>query len=84
MGCSDLKPKAAAAVGWGVVAALWCIGCAQLANIAEVSEGRTTSSSTFPRISGEWITWGGDPGNTRYSPLDQINALARFVMPELP
>ncbi|HEY2385086.1 MAG TPA: PQQ-binding-like beta-propeller repeat protein [Terriglobia bacterium] len=23
---------------------------------------------------GEWRTWGGDGGNTRYSPLDQINA----------
>lgn len=23
---------------------------------------------------GEWPTWGGDLGNTRYSPLDQINA----------
>lgn len=22
---------------------------------------------------GEWPTWGGEPGNTRYSPLDQIN-----------
>ncbi len=26
------------------------------------------------RAAGEWVTWGGDPGNTRYSPLDQINA----------
>jgi quinoprotein glucose dehydrogenase len=24
--------------------------------------------------SGEWRTWGGDLGNTRYAPLDQINA----------
>src|ERR1700677_381125 len=24
--------------------------------------------------SGEWPTYGGDLGNTRYSPLDQINA----------
>ena len=23
---------------------------------------------------GEWRSWGGDPGNTRYSPLDQIDA----------
>src|SRR5215510_2292190 len=23
---------------------------------------------------GEWRTWGGDLGNTRYAPLDQINA----------
>jgi quinoprotein glucose dehydrogenase len=23
---------------------------------------------------GEWLTWGGDPGYQRYSPLDQINA----------
>jgi len=23
---------------------------------------------------GEWRTWGGDSGNTRYSPLDQINS----------
>ena len=22
---------------------------------------------------GEWKVWGGDPGSTRYSPLDQIN-----------
>ena len=23
---------------------------------------------------GEWRYYGGDPGNTKYSPLDQINA----------
>ncbi len=26
------------------------------------------------RLRGEWLTWGGDAGNSRYSPLDQINA----------
>ena len=25
-------------------------------------------------VKGEWPTYGGDLGNTRYSPLDQINA----------
>jgi quinoprotein glucose dehydrogenase len=25
-------------------------------------------------VNGEWRTYGGDPGHTRYSPLDQINA----------
>ena len=24
-------------------------------------------------LAGEWTTWGGDAGFTRYSPLDQIN-----------
>src|SRR6476659_9325941 len=29
---------------------------------------------TLGTKSGEWPTYGGDLGNTRYSPLDQINA----------
>jgi glucose dehydrogenase len=29
---------------------------------------------TSVRGPGEWVTWGGDPQNTRYSPLDQIDA----------
>jgi glucose dehydrogenase/cytochrome c553 len=35
------------------------------------------SSPTHPSRgmkAGEWLTWGGDFGNTRYSPLDQIDA----------
>src|ERR1700741_4018376 len=37
--------------------------------------GRTsTLAQRGAGTSGEWRTYGGDPGNTKYSPLDQINA----------
>ena len=34
----------------------------------------TSSSAQTGAKNGEWRTYGGDLGNTRYSPLDQINA----------
>src|SRR6476660_293212 len=37
-----------------------------------VSAGRLLAQSGA--TNGEWRTYGGDVGNTRYSPLDQINA----------
>src|SRR5262250_809966 len=35
---------------------------------------RTSASAQSGAKSGEWRTYGGDLGNTHYSPLDQINA----------
>jgi glucose dehydrogenase len=45
------------------------IGCSQL-----TSQSRTSAqwNSLTPKA-GEWITWGGDLGNTRYAALDQID-----------
>src|ERR1700749_3985673 len=34
----------------------------------------TTVAAQSGAKNGEWPTYGGDLGNTRYSPLDQINA----------
>ena len=31
-------------------------------------------AAQFGTTNGEWRTWGGDLGVTRYAPLDQINA----------
>ena len=39
-----------------------------LASLSVVVAGQTGTKN------GEWPTYGGDLGNTRYSPLDQINA----------
>ena len=36
--------------------------------------GQSTSASGHTTKNGEWPTYGGDLGNTRYSPLDQITA----------
>jgi quinoprotein glucose dehydrogenase len=47
------------------------IGCAQL---GAGSSGKSSRVDPMARKDGEWVTWGADPGNTRYSPLDQINA----------
>jgi glucose dehydrogenase/cytochrome c5 len=52
----------------GLAAATLVVSCAQLD--APRSEAPAWNSLTPER--GEWITWGGDLGNTRYSPLDQI------------
>jgi glucose dehydrogenase len=36
--------------------------------------GEAAKPNTDAVANGEWVTWGGDPGFQRYSPLDQINA----------
>jgi glucose dehydrogenase len=61
------------AFGLGAVAAILCFGCSQFSNPTqfEVSETRPSAPVRKP---GEWITWGGDLGNSRYSELGQINA----------
>ena len=64
----------------GVLAAVaaLALGCTQM---VASQDGASPQASAIPlaekigpRQPGEWITWGGDPGNTRYSPLSQINA----------
>jgi quinoprotein glucose dehydrogenase len=45
------------------------IGCSQL----NAPTSKAPSWNSLTPKAGEWITWGGDLGNTRYSPLDQIN-----------
>src|SRR5580658_175031 len=45
-----------------VIATVVAVGCAEF---------RTEHHAAAPD-SGEWLTWGGDPGYSRYSPLDQI------------
>src|SRR5690606_34767657 len=47
------------------VAAAFLMSCSQTSSVP-------TWNSLNPEP-GEWITWGGDLGNKRYSPLDQIN-----------
>ncbi|HEX5005548.1 MAG TPA: PQQ-binding-like beta-propeller repeat protein [Hyphomonadaceae bacterium] len=48
------------------------IGCSQLG--AETDSSAATRQDPLARQVGEWVTWGADPGNTRYAALDQINA----------
>ena len=36
--------------------------------------GTTTVVTQHGAKSGQWHAWAGDPGSTRYAPLDQINA----------
>lgn len=49
--------------------AVFVVGCSEPSSTSTPSESRNTLT---PKA-GEWITWGGDLGNSRYSPLDQIN-----------
>lgn len=50
------------------------VGCTQMAPATETASASTDARMPFGVRPGDWVTWGGDPGNTRYSPLDQINA----------
>ncbi|RZJ86996.1 MAG: hypothetical protein EON88_23690, partial [Brevundimonas sp.] len=53
------------------LAALALIGVASPAALSQ-SNGRATSTmKTYD--GGKWTYWGGDAGQTRYAPLDQIN-----------
>lgn len=47
------------------LAAVFLMSCSQTASVP--------SWNSLQPKPGEWITWGGDLGNKRYSPLDQIN-----------
>ncbi|HBH91275.1 MAG TPA: quinoprotein glucose dehydrogenase, partial [Hyphomonadaceae bacterium] len=40
----------------------------------DLETSATSASIDNTVYNGEWLTWGGDPDYTRYSPLDQINA----------
>ena len=52
----------------GLLSAALLIGCMQLGSSS--NGARTSALGVKP---GEWLTWGGDLGNTRYAPLNQIN-----------
>ena len=55
------------AIAVGAVAVV--VGCAQVSP----SVSRTPSWNSLTPKAGEWLTWGADPGNSRYSALDQID-----------
>ncbi|MGQ9425575.1 outer membrane protein assembly factor BamB family protein [Gilvimarinus sp. F26214L] len=52
-----------------VATACLTVSCSQLNS---TGSSAPSWNSLQPKA-GEWITWGGDLGNKRYSPLDQIN-----------
>jgi len=66
-----MKPRTGLATA-AVAAALTAlaIGCAQL---GAGSSSKSSRLDPMARKDGEWVTWGADPGNSRYSPLAQIN-----------
>ena len=49
-------------------------GALILLGLLSACTGETAAPNTDSVASGEWVTWGGDPGFQRYSPLDQIDA----------
>ena len=51
---------------WSRAACIACMLALLGANGAQAQHGA--------RADGEWPTYGGDLGNTKYSPLDQIDA----------
>ena len=58
------SPALLRTAGAVLLSAAFVIGCVQLQPASPPPSARNT---------GEWVTWGGDPGNTRYAPLAQIN-----------
>jgi glucose dehydrogenase/cytochrome c553 len=62
------------ALGGAAIAAV--LGFAACSQIGPAADSNTATARLDPmaRKDGEWVTWGGDPGNTRYSALNQINA----------
>ncbi len=62
-----------------IAVAVFLFGCSQPnSNTPEENAAGEKSSSapswnSLTPKTGEWITWGGDLGNSRYSPLDEIN-----------
>ena len=46
----------------------WAVGVALLLSVSGSMAGQSGAKN------GEWRTYGGDLGNTHYSPLDQISA----------
>ena len=51
----------------------WGVRVALFAGLSIVATLPISGQSGAPK-NGEWVTYGGDLGNTKYSPLDQINA----------
>jgi len=49
------------------------VACSQPPVAENTSASKVPSWNSLTPKAGEWITWGGDLGNARYSPLDQIN-----------
>ena len=50
----------------------WIVVATMLASVGMCAGGPALAQAGA--VKGEWPTYGGDLGNTRYSPLDQINA----------
>ncbi len=50
------------------------VGAGQPGSAAPVGAGWTTTRCRNAWRSGQWVTYGNDPAERRYSPLDQINA----------
>ncbi len=65
-----------ASLGLGAMAAVaaFAIGCTQMATSDPETAPHAMAADPLARKPGEWITWGADTGNSRYSTLDQINA----------
>ena len=55
-----LMPGSSRAIGWMVALSVWA------APLASAQQGAPEN--------GEWPTYGGDLGSSKYSPLDQIDA----------
>lgn len=53
-----------------LAAAATIVGCSQLSS---TTASRAAHPDALRGKPGEWVTWGGDPGNSRYSALDQVN-----------
>jgi glucose dehydrogenase len=51
-----------------------CLALFGLALAAAPARGQMQQPAQGGMPHGEWHSWGGDPGSTRYSPLDQIDA----------
>jgi glucose dehydrogenase len=69
----NLKPLAQAVLVLAVMSTLECFAQSDSAstNAAAVSGRITSTLSAYDPSS--WKYWGGDTGNTRYAPLDQVN-----------
>src|SRR5690606_24885809 len=58
-------------IRWGAAA---CLAAGAAVALSISAAARQPSSVQPGTENGEWRYWGGDAGNTRYAPLDQINA----------
>ncbi len=69
-----MKHRAGLGLAALAAAAALAIGCTQMVAARDGATPHHAAADPQARKPGEWITWGADLGNTRYSALDQINA----------